>query len=236
MTWPAPSSVHEEGRQLPPLFFRAGTTQPHVGFDAQAEGSCAHDRKSCVPPSKTMPGGVSVHIWPATQVCLPQAKGPPASAQPAQIHFCVALSHVGEPQKQLGIGSVQMSQVGVGVGQLHLPPMHRARGPNGQSHGHRSPRVPSTHRPPELPELPLVPLEPPELLVLPLDAPLELAPLLELPELLDPELDAPEEELLEPDAPDVPEDEPRSGAIEPPHAMRNAPTRPKASADRVFTD
>jgi hypothetical protein len=76
-----------------------------------------------------IPGGVSVQIWPATQTSFPHAKGPPASAQSPHVHFCVPLSHVAAPQKQSGMGPVQTSHEGVGGGQVHVPPMQRARGP-----------------------------------------------------------------------------------------------------------
>ncbi len=153
----------------------------------------------------------------------------PASTQlAAQTHDCEAVSQVAEPQVQKGTGPVQMSQSGVGFGQVHLPPVQRARGPNGQSHGQGSPSEPSVHLPASPPEL----LEEEEEEEEDEDEDEDEEEDEDEDEDEEDEELPPDEELLDDEPPELPlllppldEDEPpRSGATEPPHATSSDTT------------
>ncbi len=226
-TWPCASWLHDDGEQPEP-FASAATTQVHVGVAAHAAGVGAHAKTSDAPPSSVgTPDDVSVQISPLRHVLSPHAK---VAGHAPHVHCCVDASHAGAPHAQRGGGAVHTSHDGVRGGHVQRPPVQRARGPNGQSHGHRSPRVPSMQGPP--PEL----LPPEDEVDPPLDEPPEddedeeLEPP-ELPEEDEPP-EPPEEDeppLDEPPLDEPPPDEPpRSGLTAPPQATTRRVARPKA--------
>ena len=186
----------------------AGITHAHEGFWVHAAGIGTHSSESEGAPAsgRMIPGGVSVHIWPAVHVIAPQMKG----AHVPQTHD--APLQVGVPHGQVGIGPTQLPQFGPGggAGQTYLPPVHRARGPFGQGQGQRSPSDPSVQVPPLDDEVD-VPDEPDE-----------------------DELDVPEEPDEEPDDPDdepsiVTTEPPHAGTT-------TAATKPMTRNGEVRTD